>query len=315
MFAAYRNRHPIWAASISFFLSPELGMFYLGRGWLGIIYSTISVLLSYALPFALEYQKITYPLWASILVFFVYHLPASVHVYITAGHQPPRARYPWYARFKNWVLYFWLAPLVVALVVRNLLVQPFSIPANSMRPALQAGDYVAAEKLTYGLGRYSIMFALGPERRWGGRLPQRGEVIIFAYPPEPEISFINRVIGLPGDRVQLRQGRLYLNGEMVDRQPLLNSAIRTEDGETLYTERLPDGLEHMIIETGDDARGDNTAEWLVPAGHYFVMGDNRDNSLDSRFDVGFVPTENIEAKPFVIYYSEAVPERWWLPVR
>jgi signal peptidase I len=315
LLAAYRNRHPIWAASISFFLSPDLGMFYLGRGWLGSNYSVISLLIDYALPFTLEYQKIDYPLWASVLLFFVYHGAASAHVYVTAARQPPRARYPWYARFYNWILYLWLAPIVVALLVRNLLVQPFWIPANSMRPALQAGDYVAAEKLTYGLGRYSIMFALGPERRWGGRLPHRGEVIIFALPSEPEVSYINRVIGLPGDRVQLREGRLYLNGEMVDRQPRLDPAVQLEDGETLYTERLPDGLEHMIIETGDDARGDNTAEWLVPAGHYFVMGDNRDNSLDSRFDVGFVPAENIEAKPFVIFYSDVKPERWWVPVR
>jgi signal peptidase I len=315
LFAAYRNRHPIWAASISFFLSPELGMFYLGRGRLGIIYVAISLLISYALPFTLGHQEIDYPLWASILVFCVYRAAAGAHVYITAKRQPPRARYPWYARFYNWILYLWLLPIVVALLVRNLLVQPFSIPANSMRPTLQQGDYLAAEKLTYGLGRYSIMFALGPERRWGGRLPYRGEVIIFAFPPEPEISYVSRVIGLPGDRVQLREGRLYLNGEMVDRQPRLDPAVQLEDGETLYAERLPDGLEHMIIETGDDARGDNTAEWLVPAGHYFVMGDNRDNSLDSRFGVGFVPAENIEAKPFFIVYSDVKPERWWMPVR
>ncbi len=315
LLSSYRNRHPAWAAAISFLMSPDFGMFYLARGWLGLGYGAISLLIGYALPIFLTYQKIVLPAWMWFVLFLGYHLPASVHVYFTAARQPPRARYPWYARFYNWILYFWLAPIVVALLVRNLLVQPFTIPANSMRPTLQAGDYVAAEKFTYGLGRYSISFGYGPERRWGGRLPTRGEVIIFAFPAEPEISYINRVIALPGDRVQLREGRLYLNGAVVDRQPLLDPNVHLEPGETLYMERLPDGAEHPIIETGDDARGDNTAEWLVPAGHYFVMGDNRDNSLDSRFDVGFVPAENIEAKPFFIYYNDTTSERWGLSVR
>lgn len=315
LLSSYRSRHPAWAASISFFLSPELGMFYLAKGWLGLVYTTISVLVWYALPLFLEYQRIDYPIWLPILVFIAYRCGASVHVYITAADQPPRARYPWYARFYNWILWFWLFPIIIAMLVRNFLVQPYTIPANSMRPALLDGDYVAAEKLTYGLGRYSIMFALGPERRWGGRLPRRGEVIIFAFPSQPEISYVKRVIGLPGDRVQMRGGRLYLNGALVDRQPLLDPNVQLQDGEILYTERLPDGLAHAIIENSDNARGDNTVEWLVPPGQYFVMGDNRDNSLDSRFDVGFVPADNIEAKPFLIFYNKEAPERWWLSLR
>ena len=297
LLAAYRSRHPAWAASISLLLSPALAMFYLARGWLGLIYGAIGVLLAYAPPFALSYQAIDYPLWMSALVLVVYRVAASVHVYLVASREPPRPRYPWYARFHNWILLFWLAPLLLALLVRNLLLQPVTIQSGSMRPALQSGDYFFAEKLTYGLGRYSIIFGLGPEPRWGGRLPQRGEIISFAYPPDPTTSYVKRVIGLPGDRIQLRDGRLYLNDVMVDRQPLANSTIPIEAGETLYMEHLPDGLVYPIIETNDVSRGDDTVEWLVPARHYFVMGDNRDNSSDSRFHgVGFIPEGNILGK-------------------
>lgn len=152
LLAAYRSRHPAWAASISLLLSPALGMFYLARGWLGLFYGAIGVLLAYALPFALAYQAIDYPLWMSVLVVVVYRIAASVHVYLVASRQPLRARYPWYARFYNWILLFWLAPLLLALLVRNLLLQPVTIQSGSMRPALQSGDYFFAEKLTYGLG-------------------------------------------------------------------------------------------------------------------------------------------------------------------
>jgi signal peptidase I len=284
-------------------------MFYLARGRLGLVYSLISFIMAFALPVFLEYQHIAYPTWVSILVFLAYHLVASLHVYAVASNQPPRTRYPWYAKFYNWILMFFLAPFLLALTVRSFVVQPYTIPANSMRPALENGDYIIAEKLAFGIGQYSLMFGLGPKQRVGGRLPERGEVIIFALPSDPRISFVKRVIGLPGDRVMLREGRLYLNGIRIDRKPYSDTAIPVRDGETLYLEHLPDGLEYPILETSDDSRGDNTVEWQVPDRHYFVMGDNRDNSLDSRFDVGFVPSGNIAARPWLRLFNRSSPDR------
>lgn len=290
-------------------------MFYLGRGRLGTAYLFVSVVVAYVVPYALQFQAIEYPDWMAVLVGVTYRLAGSVHVYITASNQLPRDRYPWFAKLYNWILFFFLVPLLTALLIRNLIVEPFRIPANSMRPALQVGDYLFSEKLTYGISRYSLMFGIGPSHRIGGRPPKRGEVVIFAFPPEPTVSYIKRVIGLPGDSIQMRDGRLIINGVMVDRQPLPTTDIPHQPGETLYMEHLPGGVDHPIIETSDTSRSDNSREFLVPDDHYFMMGDNRDNSLDSRFDVGFVPAENIASRPWLLYFNSEVAGRSWLWVR
>jgi signal peptidase I len=307
--SSFRQRHPGWAAVISLSLGPELGMFYLGKGRVGILYSILGLLIFYALPFLLTYQQISYPVWLSVSIFAAYRLAATMHVYVSASRQSPRDRYPWFAKFQNWIVFFWLGPLLLALLVRNLLIQPYTIPGNSMRPALENGDYIISEKITFGIGQYSLMFGLGPAQRFGSRLPKRGEIIVFALPLDPKVSYVKRVIGLPGDRIMVQEGRLYLNGAKVERTPLSKPAIRTGPGETLYLERLPDGTEYPILEMSDVSRGDNTVEWQVPNNHYFVMGDNRDNSLDSRFDVGFVPFANIESRPLIILYNDSRPNR------
>lgn len=184
-----------------------------------------------------------------------------------------------------------------------------------MRPTLQAGDYIFSEKLSYGISRYSLMWGIGPTPRIGGRSPKRGEVVIFALPSEPAVSYVKRLIGLPGDRIQMRHGRLFINGIIIDRQPLVAPGIQLQQGETLYNEHLPEGTDHPIIETGDNSIADDTEEFLVPDGHYFMMGDNRDNSNDSRFDVGFVPEENIESRPLLIFFNSAAPHRTWLSIQ
>ena len=316
LFSSYRRRHPAWAASISFFLSPELGMFYLGRGWMGTAYLVAGTAVTYAVPAALHLQAISYPSWMAILVGLAFRLAGGIHAYIAASNQVPRDRYPWFAKLHNWILFFFLVPLLAALLIRNLLVQPFHIPSGSMMPTLQVGDYLFSEKLTYGISRYSLMFGMGPSHRIGGRPPKRGEVVIFAFPAEPTVDYVSRVIGLPGDRIQMRDGRLIINGVMVDRQPLITTDIPHEAGVPIYMEHLPGGVVHPIIEVlGDSSRGDDSREFLVPDDHYFMMGDNRDNSLDSRFDVGFVPAENIASRPWLLYFNSEVAGRSWLRVR
>ncbi|RYC17508.1 signal peptidase I [Ciceribacter ferrooxidans] len=291
-------------------------MFYLGRGRMGIAYLVAGIAVTYAVPAALHLQAISYPSWMAILMGLAFRLAGGIHAYIAASNHVPRDRYPWFAKLHNWILVFFLVPLLTALIIRNFLVQPFNIPSGSMMPTLQVGDFLFSEKLTYGISRYSLMFGMGPSHRLGGRPPKRGEVVVFAFPAEPTVDYVSRVIGQPGDRIQMRDGRLFINGVMVERQPLITTDIPHEAGVTLYMEHLPGGVVHPIIEMLDDtSRGDNTREFLVPDDHYFMMGDNRDNSRDSRFDVGFVPNENIASRPWLIYFNSEVAGRSWLRVQ
>jgi signal peptidase I len=239
---------------------------------------------------------------------------------------------------------FWAA--VIAIVIRTFAYEPFNIPSSSMVPTLLIGDYLFVSKSAYGYGRYSFPGDLVPVegRIWDGD-PQRGEVIVFRPPGEPGTDFIKRLIGLPGDRVQLRQGRLYINDVMVERQRIEDYVNPDEPGAgpvPQYMETLPGGVTHRIIEMQGDLGGnDDTPVYVVPAGHYFMMGDNRDGSADSReiissdakcrgevidesasdcfTKVGFVPKENLIGPAKILFWSY-VPEtsddgiRWYNPI-
>jgi len=311
--SAFRNRNPKWAAGLALFLSPSVATFYLGRGRLGLLYVLADLLVGNVFLFALKYYGIFQPALMFAAVIIAYRAGASVHVYMIASRQPPLGRYPWFARFHNVLLLLYIAPLVIALAIRNIVVQPFTIPSGSMLPTAQVGDYVFAEKLTYGMSQYSVFGGLGPGIRIGGRLPGRGEIVAFALPSNPRQDWISRVIGLPGDRIQMRGGRLFINGILVERERLEGSEENAPD--VTYMERLPGGVEHQVVEVSDEAPGDNTREFLVPAEHYFMMGDNRDNSNDSRFEVGFVPADNIESRPFFIVFNPNSADRRWVPIR
>lgn len=199
--------------------------------------------------------------------------------------------------------------LIIALVFRSFLYQPFSIPTASLQPTLLIGDYVIASKFTWGFGRYSFPLGIIPfEGRIFGREPNRGDIAVFRPVPQTD-NYIKRVIGLPGDRIQMSGGRLVINGAQVERKFIERTTDTDSYGTSIpvlvYEETLPNGVTHLIHEISDEGPLDNTIEYVVPAGHYFMMGDNRDRSQDSRVlsAVGYVPAGNLVGKGEARFFS------------
>ncbi|MCC7304714.1 MAG: signal peptidase I [Alphaproteobacteria bacterium] len=200
--------------------------------------------------------------------------------------------------------------VLLAVLIRSFFYEPFNIPSGSMKPTLEIGDYLFVSKPAYGYSRYSFPFGIAPiEGRIWEAAPQRGDVIVFKLPSNTGIDYIKRVIGLPGDTIQVRKGRLYINGEIVPRESV---GLKMDDegpGGPVkmqeYIETLPGGAMHMIYEESDQEALDDTPPYTVPADHYFAMGDNRDNSQDSRVTsmVGFIPAENIVGRADFIFFS------------
>ena len=200
--------------------------------------------------------------------------------------------------------------LILAFIVRVFLFQPFNIPSGSMIPTLLVGDYLFVSKYAYGYSRYSFPF--GPDL-FSGRIwaedPKRGDVVVFKLPRDNETDYIKRVIGLPGNEIQMISGVLHINGEPVKKEKISDFVLEDSSGRerhlTRYRETLPNGVSFPVLDLVNEGIGDNTEIYKVPENHFFMMGDNRDNSTDSRFlsDVGFVPFENLVGKANVIFFS------------
>ena len=211
--------------------------------------------------------------------------------------------------------------LLIALVVRTLLFQPFNIPSGSLVPTLLIGDYLFVSKYSYGYSKHSIPFSPPLfEGRIFGSEPKRGDIAVFKLPKDNSTDYIKRVVGLPGDKIQVIGGVLHINGKAVQRERVEDYETTDERGRIVkvprYRETLPNGVSHFIIEReGDRGYWDNTNVYTVLPGHYFMMGDNRDNSTDSRDDanVGEVPAENLVGRAEIIFFSIDENASLWRP--
>jgi signal peptidase I len=268
-----------------------LGRWRLAAGYLAASFALLAAIIFAAVegwipPSLLSLMDIEYTLWSVLLALLAV---ACFHVTRLDPMQGPK---PWYSRWYVALLLIPALSLGAAFLVRTFLYQPFSSPSASGEPNLMIGDYFFVSKTAYG--RHP---------------PERGDIAVFKT--SEGIDYVKRVIGLPGERIQMRGGVLFIDGTAVKMEPAeLPEAFHTHDNETFFRETLPNGRSHVVANTDNDATGDNTEEFAVPDGHYFMMGDNRDNSLDSRFDgpVGFVPRESfIGPMVFRFWNSQGFP--------
>ena len=207
--------------------------------------------------------------------------------------------------------------VLIALVIRTFAYEPFNIPSESMLPTLLVGDYLFVSKYSYGYSRYSLPWGLPlfEGRLWQSE-PRRGDVAVFKLPSDNSTDYIKRIVGLPGDRIQMRDGKLFINDQSVVK-------VRAEDfiyernGQRFrvprFAETLPGGPRHDTLDFIAAGEHDTTREFVIPAGHYFAMGDNRDNSLDSRArgGVGMVPAENLVGRAEFLFFSTDGSARLW----
>ena len=212
--------------------------------------------------------------------------------------------------------------VLIAVVIRTVGFEPFNIPSGSMVPTLLIGDYLFVSKYAYGFSRHSMPFSPNLfSGRIFGSLPKRGDVVVFKNRNADYEDYIKRIIGLPGDHIQVRGGLLYVNGQPAGRRPAGDVLVNSDNGITMdekeYTETLPGNVTHLIAKMGDEGPQNNTPEFVVPDGNLFAMGDNRDNSLDSRFSpvmpddsglrqtqgVGYLPVENLVGRAEFIFFS------------
>ena len=214
--------------------------------------------------------------------------------------------------------------VLIAVVIRTVAYEPFSIPSESMLPTLLVGDYLFVSKYTYGYSRHSLPFS---PKVYSGRIlespAERGDVVVFKLPRDNSTDYIKRIVGLPGDRIQVEGGLLYINGEQVKRERVEDFIGTDRRGSPYrvprYRETLPNGVEHFTLDLIGNSDTDNTDEFVVPPDHYFMMGDNRDNSIDSRVPVrrggvGFVPAENLVGRAEILFFSKedrALPWEVW----
>lgn len=288
------KKRRIWLAALLSLLLPGLGQLYNRNAPLALPLMAVSILV----PVPGLWLVATLPATATVpaaAVLLAIIIALTTFAIIHAAIVARRVGSMSLAWFNRWFIYLGLYCVAAlwqntAPFLRISSIESYNMPSGSMIPTLLVGDYMSART-----------------RAFEDRLPERGELAVFRPPSEPDVDFVKRIIGLPGDRIQLREGRLYLNGAVIDRVPL-NAAeaaplVREYPNSSVYREILPDGASYLIAEISDDEGLDNTPEFIVPAGYVFVLGDNRDRSNDSRGGLGFIPNSGLRDKPLFLYWS------------
>lgn len=291
MVSAFASRRPWAAALIGLLLGPFVGMLYLGRGALAGAY-VVAFGAVYGLPLCLAHFGLL-PFEAEtaiIMLVAAYRLGGAFHCERVARKAIGVVPTAWFARWYTVVL----VGLVLPIGVRMVVWEPFNMPSASMEPTLNVGDYFVVEKALYGLGE-----------------PQRGDLVVFHHPAD-EAPYVKRLVGLPGDSLQWQSGILLLNGVPLPREAV--TPQREGERGMVYRETPMAGRSYLIWEVSDEHRFDNTEVYEVPEDHYFVAGDNRDNSLDSRHDIGYVPRESLVGRVgLIVWNSKAQKLRFAVP--
>jgi len=273
-------------------------MLYLNRGRYACLYLLSSILLV-ALCFALWPPPFSEQLLTYIsFVDFPVKVTGCVHGFFLARRWLPETRLKWYAHWYSVVGITLVFPALLALGIRTFLFRPFDIPTTSMAPSVNRGDHFFVSRRAYDFS-----------------LPQRGDVVVF-YVPLYRAYFVKRIVGLPGDQVQMIHGRLFVNGAEIPVRRLGDVVVECETGKICqaaqYEETYPGGKKGLVLDQVSDGPLDNTGAFLVSENSYFVLGDNRDNSNDSREDMGFIPLSGIVGK---LAYKFFVAGHWvWQPI-
>jgi signal peptidase I len=283
-----------WLAALLSLLMPGLGQIYNRQVRLALVLIILAALLSMPARWAIAAASTDSVIPVATII-LVIGLVIPLFAIVQAAVGARRAGDIPLAWYNRWFVYagFYVLVAVLSLAAEQLpipSITSYSMPSGSMVPTLLVGDYTVART-----------------RAFEGRLPERGGLAVFRPPTEPDFDFVKRIVGLPGDRIQMREGRLYLNGTMVERVAIAREEaaplLQDFPSDRAYRETLPGGASHLISETSDDGQLDNTPEFVVPAEHVFVLGDNRDRSNDSRAGLGFIPFAGLHDKPLFIYWS------------